>query len=366
MCRSFLIVGCGLPFEKALATALAEFGATALVQLGVFRDSVLPPVPQLLVNERWVYPPGFNGKLAWIFNRSIEKRIERMRHFLLHESSAWPYVLTSYPKFGKYLRGVASRHIVYYNQDDNSAYDVNGSSFESVDERALVRQAGMILCASLAQTERFRRRVSDATLVSHLPHGVQDHAINPHPQRRGMAVLVLGGLSYRYNWELIRHVVSALPDAGFLFVGQIDVAGMSPSSRTQLTEVLRSPNVVHRPLGNEQETAALAWDAAVHWLPYDPVIPFNAASCPLKLYTGLASGRPVVSSRVPECELHSRWVTIYDTALQAISALKSAIAEPTNEADRRGQDQILFARANTWRVRAHALVALLDRRDQVA
>jgi hypothetical protein len=362
--RSFLVLGSGLPFEAPLASALSEHGLASLIELGAYRGGAAPlltPAGQHSVTaERWQYPWGFNGRAAWLFTGAICRRIAHFRSALQSQSGAPPFVILSYPKFAKYLAGVDSARVVYYNQDDNALVRPDGTREELAEDLALLIRSGVIACASRVQAERLGRLSPNGANVIHLPHGIAESLINPMPfESPSPSVVVFGTLSYRYDWAVIRHVVENLSDFSFTFLGAIEHEGLVNSARADLDAVLARPNVNHRASATPQDYAKAGWRAAVHWLPYDVALPFNQACCPLKLFTGLASGRAVLSSRIPEAELHSEWLSLYDTPADAASAIRRLQA---GASELRFRDQLARARVNTWRDRCLTLIEVLDRR----
>jgi glycosyltransferase involved in cell wall biosynthesis len=72
------------------------------------------------------------------------------------------------------------------------------------------------------------------------------------------------------------------------------------------------------------------WDFDVCWIPYATDHAFNRAAWPTKIMDGLASGRPVVSTDIPECRLYSNWITIVQNADEAISAVRRLLGRPPN------------------------------------
>ena len=64
----------------------------------------------------------------------------------------------------------------------------------------------------------------------------------------------------------------------------------------------------------QDEVGKHYWNFAVNWMPYDTRHAFNLASCPTKIMDGLASGRPLLTTAVPECRLYPDWITIVGTA----------------------------------------------------
>ena len=96
------------------------------------------------------------------------------------------------------------------------------------------------------------------------------------------------------------------------------------------------------------------WSFALTWIPYATDHIFNVASCPTKIMDGLASGRPVLSSDIPECRLYSEWIHIFHTADQAAALILQVfdrLREP--QAAELSKRQVEFvSRSHTWQQRA--------------
>ena len=102
-------------------------------------------------------------------------------------------------------------------------------------------------------------------------------------------------------------------------------------------------------------------------MPYAPDLPFNRSCSPLKLFPGLASGQPVISSDIPECRLYPEWVSIYKNVDEAVALITNAIKTAESpESRQRRYKQIEFACKNTWADRAKRLVEILERESTAA
>ena len=72
---------------------------------------------------------------------------------------------------------------------------------------------------------------------------------------------------------------------------------------------------------------------------------------------GLASGRPVVSTDIPECRSYSNWITIVQNADEAISAVRRLLGRPPN--GEKAHRQVDFTRDHLWSRRAETLLGWL-------
>lgn len=374
--RSFIILGdAGLPWVYPLALELGKFGSTVAINLvaslplfnNPSRWSYDDP-DHLTQRETWAYPPGFNGKLSLFFRKVVKARLNKKIRSLYSQTKNNPYVITLYPWFLHYVLNVQTVNLIYLNYDDYSISINQQSVNKNKNEEELVKRAGTILCSSAYQTERFLERFANRKKdIFYLPHGVHDAFINPAPEKiEPNNVCIVGSLTSRYDWKLIHEVVTKIPEAFFIFVGNISMDGFTGQDdewKKFMQVVLELPNVKHIGGIKHSQTPPFYWKSAVNWMPYKADLPFVKASCPLKIPDGIASGRRITSPDVPECRLYPDWINIYQNAVEAVSLIKKFLANSTSVKEmERSRLQIEFARSNRWFNRASHLVDILDRK----
>ncbi len=367
---AFIIFGIQLPWIQPVAVELSGDHKVVGISLSAltlptrtntshFRDAA-----DTTVYQRWVYPPGYNGTFRRVFTTVIHRRLARLIEQLHAEVGRHPTLVVPDHRIAPYLRDILPTHIVYWNYDDYRVPDGMGRLVRDPDELTMVRASGTILCSSSVQAHRFVDDFPDRVdCIHHFPHGTHPGFLNPDPlvPPESDTVCVTGRLSMRYDWRMIHDVVRALPSILFRFVGDI-VPGPGPDGSRSWEEtmkvVLGEPNV-HRISGlRHNETAVHYWTTAANWMPYRTDLEFVLSSCPLKLTDGLASGRPVISTDVPECRLHDPWVTIADTSEEAIRVIREQVAVPVGTRGARAQAQVEYARLNSWKKRAEVIEGL--------
>ena len=369
--------GAELPWIYPLGVELARFGPTSLIRVDVsfslarralswpFDDS-----PTGLSKTVWTFPPGFNGKLSFLFARSIRSRLDRVVHDLEERYGTSPYVIIPVPSFEPYTSNIEGAKLAYLNYDDFSTYSNTGHRHDNPFERALVERAGTILCSSRYQSDSLRQRFPEKEdAFWHLPHGVHECFLNRSPDDAPArdTVCIVGALTARYDWALIQEVVARLPAVEFSFCGEVSLGqvGLSTESwQGLMRDVLQRSNVRHIRGLSYRDTASVFWNSSANWMPYNPDLPFVKACCPLKLAGGLPSGRPMVSADVPECRLYPEWISIYRNADEAVTLITEALrTKETPRARERYRRQIEFAREHTWAARARTLVEILGRHE---
>lgn len=368
--RSFIILGgAGLPWVYPLAVELGRSSPTVAINLttaipfggNTSRWSYDDP-EGLTQRETWSYIPGFSSKFKFIFRLLIRNRLNMLIKDLYRRSGEHPYVIVMFPWDYPYVSDVVSDHLIYLNYDDYLLNEKNSL------EKKLIGHAGVILCSSSFQAERFKKSFPERELnVFHFPHGVHDTFINARSEQSfdPKSVCIVGRLSARYDWKLIYEVVTQLFDVTFSFVGDFD-AGAQVDDRSDWKKtqdaVLSLPNVKHIQGLKHCQTPTYYWETAVNWIPYMVSLSFIRACCPLKLPDGLASGHQVISADVPECRLYPEWVKIYKCVDEAVDLISAALRNADIPEGRKRQlAQIEFARKNNWAERAKRLTTILAR-----
>ncbi len=353
---------------KAFTAVAIEFRVFGFQSKMSFRWPYEDP-ESLAERELWSYPPGFNRKLRMLFQRVISNRLTNKIHSFRKINGENPYVIVSYPWFLQYLNSeLQADNIVYLNGDD---YITGYSGLDRIKERQekeMVLRAGTVLCSSHYQTMSFRQRFPHREKnIFHFPDGVLESFVNPFPDiiKHPNSVVIVGNLTSRVQWQLVYEVVSQLPDIRFVLVGNIKTIklyGQKTDWYLWLDKVLQLSNIKHEPGGIPySELPSRYWDNAITWVPYDVNLPFVKASCPAKIVEGLASGRQIISSDIPECRLYPEWISIHRNADEAVALIANAIKNAeTPETRQRQRAQIEFARKNTWADRVKKLVEILE------
>ncbi|HEX8297276.1 MAG TPA: hypothetical protein VF593_13315 [Chthoniobacteraceae bacterium] len=373
--RSFIVLCTDIPWVHALAEALAAHGPTAAIRLYDFRSyRTAPKLPDDVHSSpnfrrlTWAFPPGYIGKLAWLFRPFLSARIRRLARSLQRESGAAPFVVVPYPFYGPALRGIPAERLIYYNLDDYTLYERFHPENIARTEADIIRRAGLTVCLAISQVEMLRRQFPErATSIQHFPLGVAQEFINPNPSNvssRPFRLGFIGNLSDRVDWRLVGEIAALCPSVQFEFVGPLEwmgaAGGQDERWREQRSRALAIPNVRHLPAVPQEEVIRHYWDFSATWIPYDPLHAFNVASCPTKIMDGLATGRPMLSTPLPECRLYPEWIDLFSTAAEgAAQILRLEAKHLAGELTERAERQLAFARENTWPRRAKQLLDLL-------
>jgi glycosyltransferase involved in cell wall biosynthesis len=366
---SFLFLSANTPWVYALAEALAKNHATHTTyfydwlnyrRLRPTWPNITPPA--LLQRSMHVLPPGYAGQFEWLFRPYLQGQIQCWCQKLQETTGEHPWVVAPYPYLAPWVRNIPSERLIYYNLDDYVLYKPSRKDKILKLEGELVERATLILCLSQFQVDALQKRYPyKADRIRHYPLGIVESYLNPQPERspEPMTVGYIGNLIERVDWRLVYQVAQACPDITFVFVGGLDgIAGENKRQDWQANRaaVLALPNVRHVGKVPQAQVTQYYWSFALNWIPYDVTHPFNQASCPTKVMDGIASGRPVLSTDIPECRLYPEWIGICNSVEDAIAQLYKQLAlEETPDVREKRLKQLEFAQQQIWSIRAQTL-----------
>ncbi len=260
------------------------------------------------------------------FNRSSVVKSVRAAMRALNMDQ--PVVLATLPNASEYAGQFDEALTVYYCVDDFTVWPgMNQPELVKEMEDNLLRRADLVIAVS-DSLRGSRSNGREPTKL--LTHGVEvDHfslegKILPTPKiLQGISHPVIGfyGLiDKHFNVGLVRAVLEAKPDWQVVCIG---------TKRISLEELERKPNFHWFPALPYQElpAAAACFDAAV--IPYF-VNEHTRTANPLKLREYMATGKPVVTTPMPEVLRFSGTIKIADGAENFIRAIEEALEEPVD------------------------------------
>ncbi len=369
---SFLFLGANSPWAYGLAEALSQQYSTHAVHFYDWQtyyrlrpnwSSRTPP--SLLKRSIKTLPTGYAGRLEKLFRIYLQQLVKSWCQQLKQISGESPWIVASEPHFAPWVRKVPSEQLIYYNFDDYVLYRPNRKHQILAQEKELIERAAITLCSSHSQLMTLQKRHPyGSDRIHHFPHGTVETYLNHQLENppEAMTVGYVGNLGDRLDWHLIYDVIKACPEVTFVFVGGIDVSAeeMSADWHTALKAVLKMPNVRYVGKVPSDQVAQHYSSFAINWIPYVVEHSFNQAACPTKIMDGIASGRPILSTDIPECRLYPEWITIFHNVENAVMHIRKQLAfyqQP--EAYEKSLHQLRFAQQNTWQFRAQTLENLL-------
>ena len=366
--NSFLFLSANTPWVYALSESLAAKSPVHAVRFYDWQTywTQQPSWPEIpaeidLRQTMKVMPTGYAGLAEPLVRPYAQFLLKRWQRTLEEQTGTRPWVIAPYFYLAPWVtRAVPPDRLVYYNLDDYTLYRPERAETIQAQEGDLVEHAAHTICLSQYQVEALQRGYSaQEETIHHFPLGVDERYINPNLGQapRPNTVGYVGNLSDRVDWNLVYHVAQSMPDTTFVFAGSANVEDPMPAWKETRAATFSLPNVNHLGRIPQEEVTDVYWSCAVNWIPYVPDHPFNRASCPTKIMDAIASGRPVVSTPVPECTLYPEWIRVVDSVEDAVDTLKDAMQ--TSDIENR-RKQAAFAHRQTWDHRARELQNILD------
>ena len=294
----------------------------------------------------------FGNRVVQCLNRASV--IKAVREVMIRKSYRRPLVLTTLPNATDYLGSFGEKVAVYYCVDDFTLWPGANISLVKEKERSLLGKIDLLLCSSQSLAEI----KPTAAPVEILPHGVDyDHFSRASqglkralPVCVGLSGPVIGYFGLLGEWvdlDLLESILKESPEWTLLLVGNVisDISCLSSYPNLRLTGVV-------------------AYDELPDYVAYMDVciLPYvthgrGQSITPLKLREYIASGRPVVSTAIPECMKYDTIITIAESPAGFVAAIAQALVEPKENSTRRQAAVV----NESWRTRAEMLSAAIER-----
>jgi glycosyltransferase involved in cell wall biosynthesis len=288
-------------------------------------------------------------------NRLVGSFLVRRALRKLHISNYISWFAT--PDMASLAGTLGEKFIVYYCTDDHASMPGVEAKEISALDALLTRKAGQVFVTSPVMQDD-KRKLNQH--VQYSPHGVDvsmfersmDPDLEPAQGSEGLPKPVIGFWGTVDAWvdtDLVRYCAERRPGWTFLLIGKVNEAR---------AELESCSNVV---LTGPQPYAMLP-----HWAKcFDvAVIPFRKSQLvthinPLKLREYLATGRPVVSTPMPEVEKLRDCVGIGRTREEFLQQLDKAVHEDTEE---QREKRLQTVRSMTWEARVSEVTRTVMRR----
>jgi teichuronic acid biosynthesis glycosyltransferase TuaH len=375
--RAFLFASANTPWVDELAQNVAELRnptmAVSLWDWGTYlrfkTDWPSPEAPPDLERAHWVFPPGYMGRAEPLLRSLMKHRwrraIRRLERATAGDSKPW--IVSPYPWLVESFRGIEGPTI-YFNLDDYQLYRPHRADAIGRQEAELVNRSDLVLCLARTQVDAFRKRFPErAGRVRHFPLAASKAFLNPRPGEGFDPKVVgyVGNLIDRVDWRLVGEVARRMPDVMFVFVGYANITsggGQRPDWESARDEAMALPNVKQVPTVPQGKVGEFYWSFGLTWIPYAVDHIFNLASCPTKIMDGLASGRPVLSTDIPECRIYPEWISIFHTVDEAVTLIRDGLeAAGSARSKARSTEQVAYVqREHTYLPRARQLLEWLD------
>ena len=281
---------------------------------GPARDSF----ENLHVVQPFMLPFSNIGLVRWLNRRSV---LGSVRQLAQQHGLRQPIVVSTVPNACDFVAELGARRVVYYCVDDFAQWPGLNHELVRKMECDLIDKSDVLIATS----EKLYQRLEHHGKPTHLlTHGVDiEHFSTQAPPSPRLArlsrprALYFGLLDARTNQDLLVEVASRARDWSFVFVGPVE----GDAGRLQ-----RLSNVHLLGPASYAELPAFVSGSDVLILPY-VLNELTAAISPLKLKEYMATGKPIISTPLPEvvkmgaCVMLGReteeWVAGLALALQA-------------------------------------------------
>lgn len=231
-----------------------------------------------------------------------------------------PILMTTVPNACDYIGAFDERAVIYYCVDDFAEWPGHEYRIVREMEAELIHNADILVATSEKLRDRLFREGKPTYLLSHgvdfehfARHDLEEHpALTNIPRPR---VGYFGLFDERSDQRLLAELAKKLPQISFVITGRVEV---ETSRLNAIPNVYFTGAVAYEDL----PSIAAGWAACV--LPYVQNKLTDAIN-PLKLKEYLATGRPVVSTPIPEAVRFAPYVTCCKTIEEWRQTLCSAI-----------------------------------------
>jgi glycosyltransferase involved in cell wall biosynthesis len=324
------------------ATYLRQFGSSRRRSPGTVRH---------IGKRMWVYTPpvtipGYqmSVNLCRVHNAILHRALRTQ----LHRYGFTRNILWLYTPYNAFQIGrLNDTFRVYECVDDfSSARGLIRSEVVEHLESATIRRSDAIIVTSDTLRRKFKNNAPrllvspNAADFDHFRRAGDENLPVPDELRdiNGPVIGFLGSVAYWVDIDLITVLARARPEWTFVLVGPV---------RTPLGVLAGLPNV--RIIGRRPYESLPGYlkrfDVCLN--PYKPDAVAAGAS-PLKLYEYLATGKPVVSSDMPEARRFPTVVMVAGTPAEMMICIDRALREDRPE---RRACQLQIAAKNSWTVR---------------
>ena len=254
-------------------------------------------------------------------------------------------------------------HDVFVHDSIDPCFDERHTAIFAGREGVLRRKAAVVLCTA----EQLLREAKNDNPQSYLiPNAcaeadfaapndgfVPAEGTGEHPRP---VIGYLGSIDSRLDLETLAHAATHLRECSFVLAGPV-VPGQE--ARLQALRALHNVFFVGPKFGAQAGITTRSFDVGL--IPFLPGKISDALN-PVKMYTYLAAGIPVVTTWIHECVQHRGWVHASRTPADFVTSIERALKHDAAEKAR----LVAFARRNTWAQRAADVMQIFRKTGIVA
>ena len=286
--------------------------------------------------RRYLARLGVNDAVLWVYHPGYGDRVFELPHSLVVYDCVDEY--TEFPTYKADPRWLIQREAALCQRADV----VTATSAGLYEKKRPLNPEHTFLVHNVGDFEHFSRARAEETRVP------EDLARLPRP-----VVGFLGAVSdYKLHAGWLTALARKHPEYTLALIGPVGVGDPT----TDVSKLGAEPNV--HLLGHRAYELLPAYvkgfDLSV--IPYR-INEYTTYSFPIKFFELLASGKPLVISRLPALRDYYSAVRVADTSEEFLRECEAALADPETGRDAR----LALAAANTWEHRVERILSHVDR-----
>ncbi len=227
-----------------------------------------------------------------------------------------------------FIRGVKTKKIVYQIVDRVQEYKYSGKDVKSFD-RELCERASVILTPGKMMYEEKKKEFK--AKVFRLKHGVDLKHFKKHfenlpddfPKTDKPVFTYWGSIDYKkVDYQLLKFLARNAKDFLFIFIGKIFDFKFEDFKNEENIFFLGEKDYSILPLYSSHSSGFI--------IPWDSNDPMNRYASPIKLREYLATGKPIVSTYIPEFDEFKNLIYISKDYDEFLKNLKISLSENEN------------------------------------
>ena len=297
---------------------------------------------------------------------TFDAKVWMVKRFLAKNASDNPIVWVYHPGFGDAVERMKRKLLVYDCVDNYEAFPTYRGDPQWLMEREkrLCERADVVFCTSRSLYESRRAYNPDNT---YLVHNVGDaehfgQAMDPELEvateiddLQGPVVGFVGAVSdYKLNIDWIARAARARPGWQFALIGPVGMA--DPGTEVGELKSLRNVHLLGYRAYEDLPRYLKGMDVTV--IPYR-INEYTESVFPIKFFEFMATGKPVVISRLPALREYYDAVEVADNADELVAQCDAALNSDEPEARRR---RVELARQNSWKKRVRKMWEKVEER----
>lgn len=288
--------------------------------------------------------------------RSINQAYQALLKFLLERAFDDVVLICHLPfwlPLALKLREERGYPIIYDCMDDHSGFENNNQAMLNL-EHALCEESNLLITSSKLLYEQKSKLNSNCALirnagdVNHFSKTPENYPDNISQLNKPI-IGYFGAIAEWFDIEAIKAAASAHPEWSLVLIGHYEESTSIEFSGYNNITLLGELDY--------QVLPQYLYSFDVCLIPFKR-IPLTEATNPVKIYEYFASGKPVISRRLPEVEIFSDITYLYDTPEDFVNKIEEALLETST--DTKVEKRRKIARTNTWAARGELFEKLID------